>query len=229
MSAAQHGHGHGHGHQEFDADTVMDAAWWDERYRTADAIWSGRPNPHLVSDTAGLSPGTALDIGCGEGADALWLAQQGWRVTAVDISAVALDRAAALTGRADPEAAARITWLRADIGEWVPTPRSFDLVSAQFMHLPPGQRETLWRGLAESVAPGGWLLIVGHHPSDLETVARRPPLPDLMYTQSEVAAVLDGAEWQVVVNEARPRPYTDPDGTTATIHDAVVRATRTTG
>lgn len=122
--------------------------------------------------------------------------------------------------------ARRIHWLHQDVLTWVPAPASYDLVSAQFMHLPPTPRASLFARLATAVAPGGTLLIVGHHPSDLQTTVRRPPAPELFFTASEVAASLDPEEWDVVVDAAIARPATDPEGRTVTIHDAVLRARR---
>jgi len=107
----EHGGGHGHGDLD-DMPEVLDAAYWDGRYRSRDALWSGRPNPNLVAEATGLPPGRALDVGCGEGADALWLAERGWQVIAVDISAVALARARAHAGEAPSGAGERVTWLR---------------------------------------------------------------------------------------------------------------------
>ena len=205
---------------------ATDQASWDERYKSSSALWSGRPNSHLVTETAGLVPGTALDAGCGEGADAIWLAEHLWRVTAVDISAVALERAAAQALVAGDDIARRITWLHADLGTWVPVAASYDLVSAQFMHLPAAQRELLYRRLAESAAPGGTLLVVGHHPSDLQTTIPRPQLPELFFTAADVAASLAAQEWTVLVEEARARQALDPDGRSVTVHDAVLRAQR---
>ena len=162
---------------------IFDAAFWDERYRSASALWTVNPNPQLVAEAADLVPGTVLDVGCGEGADACWMAEHGWQVTAVDISTVALERGAAHASALGPEIAERIAWLQADFNDYVPVPSSFDVVSAQFMHLPKDQRELLHRRLAASVAPGGTLLVVGHHPSDLRAhgttegydVCGRPP------------------------------------------------------
>lgn len=195
--------------------------FWDERYGSAERIWSGDPNPLLVATATGLAPGAALDVGCGEGADAIWLASRGWKVTAVDVSPVALDRAA----RHAAEAGVDVTWRPADVMSWEPEPARYDLVSAQFVHLPRPAREALHRRLAAAVRPGGTLLIVGHHPSDLETTIGRPRLPHLMYTAEEIAAVLDPAEWDVHPS-APSRPATDPDGRTITIHDALLRAVR---
>jgi SAM-dependent methyltransferase len=201
---------------------VFDKAFWDARYAEADAVWSGNPNPVLVAEAADLPPGSALDIGSGEGADAIWLAARGWTVTGLDVSDVALQRAAAHAGAAG----VRITWRQADLTLDAPVGTGFDLVTAQFMHLPSEQRRALHRRLAAAVAPGGTLLVVGHHPSDLGTIPR-PPLPDLFFTASDVAAELDPDQWEVLCEEARPRPVVHPDsGLTVTIHDTVLRARR---
>src|SRR2546430_12503786 len=116
--------------------------FWDERYRSSDRVWSGEPNPRLVERVSDLTPGTALDVGSGEGADAIWLAARGWQVTAIDVSTVALDRAAERAAEAGAEVANRITWQQADVLTWDPAPLQFDLVSAQFMHLPTLARQS---------------------------------------------------------------------------------------
>lgn len=217
----------GHDHHGDDlADVVMKEAFWDERYRSSSELWSGRPNPQLVAEAADLVSGTALDVGCGEGADVIWLAERGWRVTAVDVSTVALERGADHALEMGVDVAERITWLHADVTEWVPAAGSFDLVSAQFMHPPRDQRKLLYRRLAESVAPGGTLLIVGHHPSDVETTVPRPSAPELLFTASDIATSLAPEEWDILVAEARARSVPDPDGHPTTIRDAVLRARR---
>lgn len=204
----------------------MDEAFLNERYRSSSALWSGHPNPHLITEAADLVPGAALEVGCGEGADAIWLAERGWRVTAVDLSTVALERATAHAIEVGADVAQRIDWLHADLTTWMPGQATFDLVAAQFIHLPQDPREALFRRLAASVSPGGTLLIVGHHPSDIQTTVPRPPMPELFFTASDVAAALDPNEWDVIVSEARARQTVDPDGHTVTIHDAVLRAQR---
>src|SRR5215469_8873737 len=136
------------------SDQFSEAAW-DERYRSRDALWSGKPNRYLVSEVDGLVPGRALDVGAGEGADAIWLAARGWRVTAVDISSVALGRAAAHAADRGMDIADRIEWQHEDLLSWQPAAASFDLVSAQYMHLAGAERTLVFGRLAAAVAPGG--------------------------------------------------------------------------
>lgn len=217
--------GHGHAQEEI----RFTQEFWDERYRSAERIWSGNPNPHLVATATDLAPGSALDVGSGEGADAIWLASKGWRVTGVDVSAVALERAAERAARVGAEVADRITWQQADVLSWEPAPLQFDLVSAQFMHLPNAALEDLHRRLAAAVRRGGTLLVVGHHPSDLETTMGRPNHPELMFTTEQIAATLPAQDWESVTASAPERQAVDPDGQCVTVHDAVLRALRRVG
>ena len=216
-----------HDHQPHDtpgqAFTEYDQTYWDAFYNDRPSVWSGQPNAQLVTEVAELTPGAALDVGCGEGADAIWLARQGWTVTAVDISQVALTRGAE-NAATDQASAARIPWTRQNLLEWAPPVSSFDLISAQFMHLPKEEREPLFTRLAAAVAPGGTLLIVGHHPTDMESGAHRPPRSDLFYTAEEIGLLLDPGQWDMVT-ESRERVQTH-DGEALTIHDAVLRARR---
>jgi len=204
----------------------FDQAFWDERYRSHPTLWSGEPNRYLVSEVSELSPGTALDVGCGEGADAVWLAGRSWQVTALDLSAVALERAAANAAATGTEIAERITWRQVDITDWEPGEDRFDLITAQYLHLPAGDRQPLWRRLATAVRPGGSLLIVGHHPSDLQTTMRRPRNPELFFTGADIVAELEPGRWQVVTDAAPERTATDPDGQPVTIRDTVFHARR---
>ncbi|WP_382310148.1 class I SAM-dependent methyltransferase [Herbiconiux sp. UC225_62] len=144
-------------------NTETDAtAFWEGRYRERDQIWSGRPNQALVDvvEPLAVTPGRALDLGSGEGADSIWLAEQGWQVTGVDISATALARAG--VHASDRGVAERIDWVQADLATWIPSP-GYDLVSACFLHSPVAfPREEVLRRAAAAVAPAGYLLVVGH-------------------------------------------------------------------
>lgn len=195
---------------------------WDERYQTHGNKhhWSGEPNPALVTEVADLTPGTAFDAGAGEGGDAAWLASKGWKVTAADLSSVALKRAQELARQRGLD----IAWLHADLA-LTPIQGTYDLVTSHYMHMPRAARESVYRNLAAAVAPGGTLLVVGHDPSDLQTTVPRPDLAELGWTAADLAASL-GAGWTIEVAEARPRETTDPDGQKVTIHDAILRARR---
>jgi SAM-dependent methyltransferase len=206
--------------------SMFDQEWFEERYRSAPALWSGQPNPQLVAEIAELPPGTALDAGSGEGADAIWLAERGWEVTAVDFSTTALERAAEHAAERGEEVAARIDWRHADLTAWAPPEAAFDLVSAQYMHLPPEPRAALFARLAAAVAPGGTLLIVGHDFSDVAAGAHRPPMPEMFFTAEDLAAALRPGEWEVLVTEARPRPAKVHEGQEITVRDAVLRVRR---
>jgi SAM-dependent methyltransferase len=214
-----------HEHDQTDVAAMFSQAYWDERYGSTPAVWSGRVNQRLAENVADRAPGTALELGCGEGADAIWLAEQGWQVTAVDVSPVVLARAAHRAEAAGADIAARITWQQADLLTWDPAPAQFDLVSEQFLQLPSDVRARQHRRWAAAVRPGGLLLIVGHHPSDMQTAISRPKLPDLFFTAEDEAAALEPTEW-IVVASAPQREASGPDCTLVTISDAVLRAER---
>jgi len=218
-------HDHEHADGDVPDDAMFTADFWDQRYGASEALWSGRPNPQLVAEATALPPGRALDAGCGEGADAIWLAGRGWQVTAVDVSAVAIGRGAAHAEQLG--VAGRITWQQADLRAWAPDPGRYDLVTAQFMHLPSRLRHAFFARLGDGVAPGGVLLIVGHSPADMTSGVRRPQFPDVYFTAREVAGGLDPAQWSVLVSESRPREARGEDDQPVTIHDEVLTARRT--
>jgi SAM-dependent methyltransferase len=216
----------GHDHDADDLKKMITKEFWDERYGATDALWSGKPNQRLLEHATDLRPGNALDVGSGEGADAIWLAARGWQVTAVDISSVALSRAAQHAAEAGRAIADRITWQQADLLSWSPPSSKFDLVSSHFMQLPRLLLEKVHSHLAEAVRPGGTLLIVGHDASDVETTIGRPKNPSLYYTAAEVAGALDPRRWEVVFAAAPERQVRDPEGRPVTIRDAIVKAVR---
>ena len=198
--------------------------YWDAHYGERPQIWSGRPNAVLVDESRDLTPGTALDIGCGEGADAVWLAKTGWRVTAVDVSRTALERA----GRAGKEAGVDqlIEWQWHDLAQTMPN-GDYDLVSAQYLHAPiEFPRDRVLRDAASLVAPGGTLLIVSHassppwakHAHD----DREFPRPE----EDAAAAGLHEPEWEVLICDIRERETISPHGEPATISDSIVKARR---
>lgn len=229
---AGHGHDHDSGHdhesgRQQDAGQAprWDAAFWDERYAAAPALWSGHVNAAVRDEVADLPPGRALDIGCGEGGDALWLAERGWEVLGVDVSQVALDRAAARARETGLDA--RTGWERRDLLAWSPAEASYDLVSVAFVHLAAGDRRAVYQALARAVVPGGTFLVAAHHPSDIGVVPR-PPGPGLFFTADDLVADLPGgpAAWEVVTAEARPRTEHHPGRDAVTVHDTVLRARR---
>jgi SAM-dependent methyltransferase len=217
---------------------------WDARYAESDRIWSGKPNVELVAEVAGLPGGSALDLGCGEGADSVWLARQGWQVTAADISTVALSRAAAHAA----EAGVTVDFQHHDLSQSFPN-GEFDLVSAQFLHFwEDFDREKILRRAADAVAPGGILLIEGHmdhgpfraegapddhaahegHGAQAADAAGgghaahpRFPAPD------EVIASLGlGEDWEVLRADVHPREQTGPDGAPTVRTDTTVKLRR---
>jgi SAM-dependent methyltransferase len=202
------------------------AADWDDRYRERAALWSGNPNGALVADVTGLSPGRALDVGCGEGADAIWLAERGWIVTGLDISAVAIERAqAAGAGRG-----VDVSWIVGDLATVDIPARSYDLVSLQYAPLLRGDDYAVARTLLAAVAPGGTFLVAGH---DLKKGSDRKGGdhghrstfdPADYYEVGDLASLLDDA-WRVEVHETRDR---DQASATADLHirDVVLRAVR---
>jgi SAM-dependent methyltransferase len=198
----------------------MDAQFWDDMYRSADRLFSGSPNGVLVTEVTDLPPGQALDIGCGEGGDALWLARHGWQVTAADISPTALRRAAA----AAADLSGRVAWTQADLTSTPPPAGSFDLVNAQYFPLPRQPEHTALRGLLDAVAPGGTLLFVGHDLADLPPRLENGIAPGDYYQPGDIAGLLD-QDWTVLINESRPRTAPAPPGTHHT-RDSVLRARR---
>jgi SAM-dependent methyltransferase len=204
--------------------TAVAERFWERHYSGQAPRWSGRPNPVLVDVVGPLSPGRALDLGCGEGGDALWLAGQGWQVTAVDISRTAVDRVRA---RAEREGLAdRVRTERHNLAHSRPT-GEFDLVSAQYLHTPVElDRAQVLRAAAHQLAPGGLLLVVDHGSiapwSWTQDADTHFPTPADKFAE----LALDPAGWHAERLDAPSRTATGPDGQTATVTDHVLAVRR---
>jgi SAM-dependent methyltransferase len=194
-----------------------DASEWDERYRSAEQMWSGRPNAALVAEATGLEPGRALDVGCGEGADAVWLARRGWQVTALDVSQVAIQRGEHHARQAGVE----VTWVPTGLVEAGLPAGAFDLVSALYPALRKTPDARAERTLVDLVAPGGTLLVV-HHAFDPQHRFDDDDDPAMYVFPADVAAAL-GVGWTVEVDERRPRTISGGAGAHH-VEDLVLRA-----
>lgn len=197
----------------------MDRHQWDERYSTAELIWRAEPNRFLVAEVAGLGPGRALDLACGEGRNALWLAEKGWSVTAVDFSAVALAKGRRLAAERHVE----VDFVEADVLEWEPPPPTFDLVVVMYLQLPQGSRRRVLGAALRALAPAGTVLVVGHDSTNLTEGYGGPQDPSVLFSPEDIVADLAGLE--VVKAERARRPVVNEEGTFEAV-DAIVRAVR---
>ncbi|GAA0636718.1 class I SAM-dependent methyltransferase [Kutzneria viridogrisea] len=212
-----------HRHQltEDEAAAMFEPSGWDERYAGQDKFWSGNPNPQLVAEVAGLTPGSALDVGCGEGGDVIWLARQGWRVTGADFSVNGLARAAWHTEKAG--IADRVDWWRVDARSFAAAGRSYDLVTSHYLHAPDGGMVDVTRRLATAVTPGGHLLVVGHAPSEEFTQLAASQRRAMFLAEDLLPGLPE--DFEALVVEQRPRKLTR-DGTTVNAHDSTLLARR---
>lgn len=197
----------------------MDRAEWDRRYAAAGLLWAAEPNRTLVAEVEGLAPGRALDLACGEGRNAVWLATRGWTVTGVDFSPVALQKARRMAA----ERGVEVTWVQADLLDHRPPAAAFDLVAVMYLQLPPGPRRAVLRRAAEALAPGGTLLIVAHDLENLDGGHGGPREPSILTTPDALVAELPGLAIERA--ERVRRPVALPEGD-ATAIDTLVRARR---
>lgn len=197
----------------------MDAREWDLRYAEHELVWSVEPNRFLVEEVGELPAGRALDLACGEGRNAIWLAERGWEVTAVDFSGVAVGKARRLAAARSVE----VDWVEADVTRWRPDDRGFDLVVALYLHLPPRERRELLGRIGGWVVDGGTVLVVGHDRENIEHGYGGPQYPEILLAPEEVAAELGGLD--IVRAERVKRPVETEDGS-ATAIDTLVRAVR---
>ncbi|ABW14906.1 Methyltransferase type 11 [Parafrankia sp. EAN1pec] len=196
-------------------------AEWDKRYSEREQLWSGQPNGALVAEVAALTPGRVLDVGCGEGADAVWLARGGWDVTAIEVSGLALERA----GGHARDAGVAVRWVHAELTEAALPPASFDLVSAQYPALLRTPDAAAERALLAAVTPGGVLLFVHHAGMDTHPVHDSGFDPADYVWPAMVATLLDD-DWEVELNEQRPRVAPDSGAGAHHVDDLVLRARR---
>lgn len=193
--------------------------WEQVRATAGDQVGRMPPNSLLVQLTADLEPGRALDTGCGHGAEAVWLAEQGWQVTAIDFSATALDFGRARARGAGADVAGRIQWVEGDLDCWVPAAEAFDLVVSLYVHIAGSVTDALAR-LGGGVAPGGRLLLVGHQPLDPATGEATPAAGQRQVSLADVQDGLDPGQWRI--EHAQEWRRRDPTSGV----DAVIRAVR---
>jgi len=190
---------------------------WDQRYRDSELVWSVEPNRFLVAEVAGLATGRALDLGCGEGRNAIWLAEQGWQVTGVDFSQVALEKARRLAAGRGVE----VSWVHANLAGYQPAEGEYDLVAILYLHLPPRQRRKVLARAKSALAPRGTLLIVGHDLLNLSQGHGGPQNPEVLFTPANIERELPGL--LIERSERVLRPVT-VDGREVNAIDALVRA-----
>lgn len=181
----------------------MDARAWDQRYAATELIWGQAPNQFVVSELADVSPGRALDLACGEGRNACWLAERGWQVTAMDFSGVAVEKGRQLSPGVD--------W---QVGDALvaPLPSPLGLVLVAYLQLPHTERSSVMRRAFAALSPGGTLLVVAHDSTNLDEGTGGPQDPAVLYTAADVLADLADASVQVLRAERVARVVADLDG-----------------
>jgi SAM-dependent methyltransferase len=196
----------------------MDSHAWNERYEGSDLVWSAEPNRTFAEEVGALEPGRALDLGAGEGRNAIWLAQRGWAATAVDFSDVALGKARQLAAANDVE----IETVVADVTAYEPPAAAHDLVAVIYLHLPEDQRRLVHQRAAAALAPGGTLVVLGHDTTNLTDGHGGPQDPSVLYTPDDVVADLDDTGLVVTRAERVHRTVSTADGERTAIDGLVV-------
>jgi 2-polyprenyl-3-methyl-5-hydroxy-6-metoxy-1,4-benzoquinol methylase len=203
---------------KFDQD-FWEQLWSKTLREHADKVASRPPNAQLMAEVANLPPGRALDAGCGQGADTLWLAARDWQVTALDFSAAALAHGRSVAEAAGAAVAERIDWVEGDLTTWAVQVGQYDLIACLYVHIAGSEQELVER-MANGVAPGGTLFLVGHRPIDPNTGAATAAASQVQVSVEGAVTALDPEVWELVVAEERPRSVV------GTGVDAVIRARR---
>jgi SAM-dependent methyltransferase len=190
---------------------------WDRRYAEKELVWSAEPNRFLVAEVSGLLPGRALDLACGEGRNALWLAERGWRVTGVDYSRVAIEKGRARAVREHLD----VELVHDDLLEYEPAGGAFELVIVLYLQIPEDERQRVLSKAAEALAPGGTLLVIGHDLSNLTEGTGGPSDPAVLFTPEDVVADLPHLEIQ-----RAERVFRDVIGADRPAIDVLVKARR---
>ena len=194
---------------------------WNERYRERGALWGAAPNQFVEQRLAGLEPCRILDLGAGQGRNAIWLAQQGHKVTAVDVSDVAAAQAGEIAAAADVE----LDFIAADLEGWEPPPGSFDVVLLAYIQAPEPVRKAIHAKAERALAPGGQVFIIAHHKDNLEHGVGGPPMPEVLFDEHGVAADFPGFE---IVENSRVVRHVDKGDVVGDALDLLFVATKPT-
>ncbi|NLB47314.1 MAG: class I SAM-dependent methyltransferase [Microbacteriaceae bacterium] len=216
-------------HHETEQDAVPQSAAeiWESRYADSDRVWTGKVNGVLADIAGALAPGNALDLGCGEGGDAVWLAQQGWHATGVDLSPTAVERGRRAAQSAGIPASA-LNLIAADLATWEPS-QTYDLVTCSYLHSWPISfpRDEILRRATDYVAPGGHLIVTSHAEAPPWANAAHHTDHEFPTPESELNALeLEPHKWEIITSELRTRETVGPDGKTAVLRDVVIHARR---
>lgn len=168
---------------------------WDARYEAKGALWGAEPNQYLVEIAQTLDPGTALDLGCGQGRNSLWLASRGFEVTGLDLSPVAIEQATAVAA----ELELNVSFESVDLTTWDPSDRVWDLVVLTYLHLSNKRRPVVHDAARRAVAAGGRVVVIAHHLDNFENGVGGPPVPDLLFTEQQLAN--DFSDFEILRNE----------------------------
>jgi SAM-dependent methyltransferase len=199
----------------------MDRASWDRRYEGRELVWSAEPNRFLVAETGTLAPGRAIDLACGEGRNAIWLAEHGWKAVGADFSEVGLQKARELAaGRG-----VNVEWVAADLRTYRPDPQAFDLVLIFYLQVAAAERRLILQAAAEAVAPGGTFLLVAHDSTNLQHGYGGPQDAIVLYTAQDVITDISGRGLDIERAACVERPVQTPDGERVAL-DALIRAHR---